>query len=133
MYSKEEVTSYISENILHSELYDNATDSQKSKAINQSLFTLNDHVKHNEITVRDVAEQALFLFKLDSTIQRAELGVNYVMVDGVQLTIQERDRTLAPSIMKRYGIYSTAKRRVGRYHVPLSDTNRYGNGGVSLF
>lgn len=133
MYSKEEVTAFVDEYVLHSELYDKATDVQKAKAVKQSILTLEDHLTKDNITLRDVAEQAVFLFKLDSTIQRAELGVNYVMVDGVQLTIKEKDRTLAPSIMKRYGISSTAKRRVGRYHVGLQHSNRYGNGGASLF
>lgn len=128
MYGITEVTEYIDTNILHSELYDTATGERRTKAVNQAVLTLQDHIPEEDLTIRDVAEQVLFLFKLDSTIQRAELGVNYVMVDGVQLTISEKDRTLAPSIMKRHGIVSTHKRLVGRYHTSLYNTFRFGNG-----
>lgn len=128
MYGITEVTGYIAKNILHSELYDTATDDRRSRAVNQAVLTLQDHITEEDLALRDVAEQVLFLFKLDSTIQRAELGVNYVMVDGVQLTISEKDRTLAPSIMKRHGIVSTHKRLVGRYHTDLYNTFRFGNG-----
>lgn len=130
MFTQVEVANYIDENILHSEVYDRANDKQKTKAFNQAVNTLSEHIKPDELTLKDVAEQVIFLFKLDSTIQRAELGVTYVMVDGVQITMTDADRTLAPSIMNRHRIISTRKRRVGSYATPLHTTFRYGNGGV---
>lgn len=126
MFDKEEVYDYIDENILHSDPYDEADDKKKSKAVNQAVNTLEDHV--DDVTLQDVAEQVVFLFKIDSSLQRAELGVNFFTVDGVQMTIQNKDRTLAPSIMKRHEITNTASRRVGSYAMGLYHTFRYGNG-----
>lgn len=127
--TQEEATMFIDEHILHSEVFDNATEKQKKKAFNQSLMTLPDFIKEENITVRDVAEQMVFLFKLDATIQRADLGVTFITVDGVQMTINDRERVLAPSIMRRHNINTTKPMRVGSYHNSLHDTFRYGNGG----
>ena len=127
--TQEKVDSYIQENILNSEVYDSATVERRLKAFNQSQTTLSDFIKPEKITVRDVAEQVVFLFMIDHTIQRAELGVTFVTVDGIQMTINDRDRVLAPSIMRRYHIRTTTPARVGRYQTDLHHTFRYGNGG----
>lgn len=129
MFDTEQVHAYIETNILHSDVYDRADEKQRSKAFNQATLTLSDFIKEDDITLRDVAEQVVFIFKLDGTIQRAELGVNYVMVDGIQITLTSAERTIAPSIMRRHDIVSTRKRRVGSYATPLSSTYRFGNGG----
>ena len=127
--TQEKVHSYIEENILNSEVYDSATVERRLKAFNQSQTTLSDFIKPEKITIRDVAEQVVFLFMLDQTIQRAELGVTFVTVDGIQMTINDRDRVIAPSIMRRYHIRTTTPARVGRYQTDLHNTFRYGNGG----
>src|SRR5699024_4207393 len=120
---------FIDEHILHSEVFDNATEKQKKKAFNQSLMTLPDFIKEENITVRDVTVQMMCLFKLDATIQRADLGVTCITVDGVQMTIDDSERVLAPSIMRRHNITTTRRMRVGSYHNLLHDAFRYGNGG----
>lgn len=128
MFSVEEVKAYIDTNILHSEPYDNSKEHQKTKAINQAWNTLKDFIEEDDISLRDLAEQVVFLFKIDSTIQRADLGVNFVTVDGVQMTIKDKDRTLAPGVMRRHDISSSKRQKVGRYVTDLSHTFRYGNG-----
>lgn len=125
----EEVTNHIDTYILNSSVYDSATDVLKLKAYNQAKLMLPDFISLEKLTVRDVADQVVFLFMIDSTIQRADLGVKFITVDGIQMTIDDKERTLAPSIMRRHEIYSTKPARAGKYHTPLSSTFRYGNGG----
>ena len=117
---KEQVTQYIADNVLHSKLFDVATESQKTKAINQASITLlrylPDVYKDEEsLPVEDVAEQVLWLLKLDDSIQRAELGATGVSVDGISVQYREMDRTIAPNILNLYGIKDTRRKRIGSY------------------
>lgn len=129
MISSVEVFNYIDTNIYHSQPFQSASDEDKSRAFHQSRNTLLDFIAEEKLTIRDYAEQVVFTFMLDSTFQRAELGVNFLTVDGVQMTIQNRERTLAKGVMRRHNITSTNKRKVARYHTDLEHTFRFGNGG----
>lgn len=122
------VERFVTNNILHSELFDNADQTKKKKAVNQSKNILMEQLNtaENDLSVQDVSEQAIFLLKIDSTIQRAELGVSQVSVDGISISFRDVDRTLAPSVRNRYGIVDTKKRRVGAYNVSVHDTFRKG-------
>lgn len=124
------VTEYIKENILHSKLYDSADDTTKRKAVNQSvnmLFKLLGVFKRKEdIPVSDVAEQALWLLKMDDTMQRVEMGATSISVDGISISFSEMDRSIAPSVLSGYGMHTTKRSRVGSYSVPLEDTWRIG-------
>lgn len=124
------VTEYIELNILHSKLFDTASPDNKLKAINQAVNTLIRHldvyVSKESIPVEDVAEQVMWLFKMDDTMQRAELGTTSISVDGVSVSFTEMDRTIAPNVLNIYGIRSTKRRRVGSYEVPVRDTMRVG-------
>ncbi|MGG4390482.1 hypothetical protein ABEU97_20320 [Priestia megaterium] len=116
----EQVSAYISDNILHSKLFDNATAEQKNKAVNQAMNTLlrylPDVYKDREsLPVEDVTEQVLWLLKLDDSMQRAEMGAIMITVDGVSVQMKEMDRTIAPAILNLYGIRDTRKRKVGSY------------------
>lgn len=123
----EDVRKYVDEFILHSRLFDDATEEEQRKAVNQSNETLKEHLSE-EPSVKDIAEQAVYLFKLDETLQRADAGVTSVSIDGISISLDnEVDRTLAPAIKLRYGISSTKRRRVGRYVTALSDTYRTGH------
>jgi len=119
MFSKEKVDEYINTSILRAEGYIGADKDSKKRAINQSINTLMEQLEldKEELIVRDVAEQTVFLFKIDGTIERAEMGVSSVSVDGISISISNVDTTLAPSIKNRYGIKDTKKRRAGRYVV----------------
>lgn len=116
----EQVTQFINENMLHSKVFDRATETQRRKAVNQAVNTLIRHLpdvyKDKEaLPVEDVAEQTLWLLKVDDTFQRADLGAVMVTVDGVTVQMREMDRTIAPSILNLYGIRDTRKRKVGAY------------------
>lgn len=129
MYSSEEVREYIETNIYHAQPYDSAGAEARTRATNQAWNTLTDYIAEDQLSLRDLAEQVVFVFMIDSTFQRAELGVNFLTVDGVQMTIQDRDRTLAKGVMRRHNITSTRTRKVARYVTDLEHTFRYGNGG----
>lgn len=116
----EQVTQYIEENILHSSLFDNASDQQKIKAVNQAMNTLLRYLpavymSRESLPVEDVAEQVLWLLKLDDMMQRAEMGATMITVEGIQVQIRDMDRTIAPSILNLHGIKDSRKRRVGSY------------------
>lgn len=116
----EQVTQYIQENILHSKVFDEATETQKNKAVNQAVHTLLRHLPdvykgRESLPVEDVSEQVLWLLKIDDSLQRAEMGATMITVDGVSVQMREMDRTIAPSILNLYGIRDTRKRRVGAY------------------
>lgn len=116
----EQVTLYIEENILHSKLFDSASTSQKNKAVNQAINTLLRYLpavykSRETLPVEDVAEQVLWLLKLDDTMQRADMGATMITVDGIQVMLKDMDRTITPAILNLYGIRDTRKRRVGNY------------------
>ncbi|MEH7117209.1 hypothetical protein V7128_07275 [Neobacillus vireti] len=131
MLTVTEVNQYIAENILHSKLWDASSPEVQLKAVNQAQNTLlrylPDVYKEGEvIPVEDVAEQVLWLLKLDDSMQRAEMGTLMITVDGIQVQLKDMDRTISPKILNYYGISSIRKKRVGSYAVPLSDTYRAG-------
>lgn len=123
------VTDYINENILHSKVYDMATEDEKKKAVNQAknmLYRYLPHVYRSEdaIPVSDVAEQAIWLLKMDDSVQRAEQGATSISVDGISIKYSDVDRTLAPAIQRTYGVRNTRKMRVASYNVPKHHTFR---------
>lgn len=124
------VTEFIKDNILHSKLYDVATSETRVKAVNQAVNTLFTQLSIYEskelIPVADVSEQVMWLLKMDDTMQRAEMGVNSISVDGVSISFAEMNRTIAPNVLNKYGIRATTRRRVGSYSTPVGDTMRIG-------
>ncbi|MFG3611439.1 hypothetical protein [Rummeliibacillus stabekisii] len=122
MYTVEEITAYIDENVVFSQLYDNASDKTKSKAINQAVNTLFKYMSdvyttRDSIPIDDIVEQALWTLKIDDSFQRAEMGATMITVDGIQLQIGYMDRTISPKILSLYGIRDVNKRksRAGSY------------------
>lgn len=128
MVSVEQVTAFVNENVLHSQLYDTATEIVRNKAINQAEIMLRRYLDVYEVDepvpTEDVAEQAIWLLKMDDTTQRAEMGATSISVDGISISFSEKDRTLAPAVLAKYGRRDSKKRRVGSYHVPRFDTAR---------
>lgn len=124
------VTAYIERNILHSKPYDSATPETRRKAVNQAINTLfrqlDVYETVEDIPVEDIAEQVLWLLKMDDSMQRAELGATSISVDGVSISFSEMDRTIAPTVLNLYGLRTTKRRRVGSYAVPVRDTSRVG-------
>jgi hypothetical protein len=130
------VDTFIQENILHSELWDYSDAIRRRKAVNgaeHSLLTyLPDIFKSaEEIPVDIIANQALWSLKVDDTLQRAEMGVQTVWVDGTMVTTKAKDLSIAPYVYQVLGIPVTKsgkRRRVGAYNTTVSGTFRIGNG-----
>lgn len=127
-----EVTSFINENILHSKMFDIATETEKKKAVNQAknmLFRYLPHVYDSteSIPLTDLSEQVIWLLKMDDSVQRAEQGATSINVDGISISYADIDRTLAPAIQRTYGIRNTRRMRVGSYNVSKHHTFRGGN------
>lgn len=128
------VNDYINENILHSKAWDSAEDTVRAKAVNNAekiLRRVFPEYSSNEIHTEDLAYQALWLLRLDDSLQRAEQGVTTISVEGIMVNLSDMDRTIAPIILRAKGIDPTnpralVKRRVGSYSVSLEDTKRYG-------
>lgn len=117
------VSAYIDTNILQSVLWDAATADIKRKAANNAYESLArllpDVFQDREIEVDDIAQQAVFLLKIDDSFQRAELGVVQMSIDGMTLIFRDRDYTIAPYISGKYGItvVNGKRRRTASYCV----------------
>lgn len=125
------VNEFISENILHSGVWDSATEEQKKKAVNQSKRTLKrffPKVYIDEIPVEHLAEQSIWILKIDDMVQRAEMGATSISVDGISISYSQKDRSLCPFIMEVMNLSEgwNLRRKVGRYSTSLFDSNRKG-------
>lgn len=114
-----EINEFINENILHSKVWDVADEKTKVKAINNAKRTLNMLLpKQYEkgIPTEHIAEQCIWMLKIDDSIQRSELGITYIQVDGVSMNISDKERSIAPFICKAFNLPNGyTKRRVGMY------------------
>lgn len=137
----QEVSNFIDANILQSQLWDAATLEYRSKAVNNAELNLKTllaevYVGTESIPVDDIAQQAIFLMKIDDSFQRAELGVVQMSIDGMTLIFRDRDYTIAPYISGKYGItvVNGKRRRTASYNVdhyasyriPLDNSKRRG-------
>jgi hypothetical protein len=120
------VQNYINENIFYREKWDEIDDKTKQVVINNSeavlLRELSQHFNDSKPIPLDVmAEQCLFMLEKDDSHRRAEMGVSYFMASGLYLSFDKNadNFTIAPSILRMY-----PRRKVGRYHVSMQDTNR---------
>lgn len=117
------VSKYIDDNILQSVLWDSSDETVKRKAANNAYESLvrllPDVFSDKEIEVDDIAQQAVFLLKIDDSFQRAELGVVQMSIDGMTLIFRDRDYTIAPYISGKYGItvVNGKRRRTASYRV----------------
>jgi len=132
MVTVDEITLYVDENIVHSKLYDSATPEIRNKAVNQSINTLyrymaDTFISKESIAVEDVTEQVIWLLRIDDSMQRAEMGTTSINIDGMQIQMSQMDRTIAPNLLKLYGVSDIRRRKVGSYVSAKQDTFRRGN------
>jgi len=125
----EDLTSYIDENVYHSKLYDNESNENKEKAMNQAMNTLvvymNDVFPSKEdIPIDDLSQQVLWLLKIDDSFQRAEMGVTSISIDGTSIQFREMDRSISPFVLRKHNKSTIRKVKSGMYHLPESDTFR---------
>lgn len=125
------VNEFISDNILHSAVWDSAGELQRKKAVNQSERMLKrffPKIYTDEVPIEHLAEQSLWILKIDDMFQRAEMGVTSISVDGVSMSISAKDRSVCPFIMEELKLSEgwNSKRKVARYSTSIFDTNRRG-------
>lgn len=133
----DEVKAFIDENILQSKVWDMSTEVYQRKAVNTAIRSLHRllpriYPADEEIPVEHVAEQVVWLMKIDDTFQRAELGAKSITIDGISISFTDKDRSIAPFILEENGISPDAltggltRRKVGRYGTYMSDSYRRG-------
>ena len=116
----ETIDNYIADNVLHSKVWDLSDDKVKQKAINNAervlKMMLPNHYK-NDVPVEHIAEQSIWMLKIDDSLQRAEMGITYINVDCIAMNISEKDRSIAPYVIRALNLPNGYfnKRRVGRY------------------
>ena len=125
------VNSFIAENILHSGVWDSATEEQKKKAVNQSERTLKrffPSIYADEVPVEHLAEQSLWILKIDDMVQRAELGATSISVEGISISYSQKDRSICPFLMEVLNLSEgwNSRRKVGSYSTYIWDSNRMG-------
>ena len=124
------VDTYIKTNILHSDAWDMCSMDTKNKAVNNAMRILTRFFPatyKDNMPIEHVAEQSVWMLRVDDMFQRAELGATYINCDGVAINLAQKDRTLAPFIMQVNGVTAGfGTRKVGRYAVGISDTRRKG-------
>jgi len=128
-----EVSSYIDNNIYHSKVWDKADTKARTKAVNNAERTIKRLLSkyiENDIPTEFLAEQAVYIMRIDDTFLRAELGATNITIDGVSVSIKDKDRTISPVILDSLGITPDSvtggltRRRVGKYVTCLNDSYR---------
>lgn len=125
----EEITEFIETNIYHSKVWDQASEKYRLKAINQAkrtLIRLLPQFYAEAVDVESLAEQTIWIMKIDDTFQRADMGATSISVDGMSIAITDKDRTLAPFILEKHNLPATGlvRRKVGRYQRVPGDSAR---------
>ena len=129
--SVEKVEQYIKDNVLNSEQWDACNDQRKTKAVNNATRKLETILKPEiakgyELTVEDVALQAVWMLRVDDSFQRAEMGATYIAVDGIMLMFNGKDNTLSPDIANKFGLslIHGVRRKAGSYRIGHSNNYR---------
>lgn len=99
---------YFNESVFHNDAWINADVGMKKRALKNATAILNRIYKNRNIPDEAIFEQALWLMKVSEAQKQAEQGVVYYSIDGINVTLSQVDRTVAPSVVQIMG------RRVGR-------------------
>lgn len=128
-----EISNYIDENIYHSKVWDTADSKARVKAVNNSERILKRVLRKylaDEVPIEYIAEQAVYLMRIDDTFLRAELGATSITLDGISVSIKDKDRTIALAVLDSLGITPDAitggisRRKVGSYSTSIRDSYR---------
>lgn len=131
----EAITEYIFLNVLQSKVWDMADFITRRKAINTAERTLKRvlpeiYPKDEAIDMEHLAEQSIWIMKIDDSLQRSELGVKSITLDGISISMDQKDRSIAPFIVEANQLSLDAltggvsKRKVGSYGTGPMDSYR---------
>jgi hypothetical protein len=92
---------YFQTQVLHNDLWVNADEATKGRALKNAENTLYRSYRQYNPTLKplpDIAvfEQAYFLLLIDETIQRAALGVKQVSVSGISVSVDAQAYPISP-------------------------------------
>lgn len=128
-----EVCDYVDAYLFNTGEWEQTPEQQRKKAINQAvrtlLNTLGDFYKMG-IPVEHLAEQCNWIVRVDNMIAKAEMGVTSLSIDGMSVSLSNRNNSICPFVLDAFGLPSDwvnqKKRKVGKYKTTLSDSNRNG-------
>lgn len=128
-----EICEYVNTHLFNTGEWEQATEQQRTKAINQAgrtlLNVLGDFYKMG-IPVEHIAEQSNWIVRVDNMVSKAEMGVTSISIDGMSVSLAKRDNSICPFVLDSFGLPSDwatcRKRKVGRYQTTLFDSNRKG-------
>lgn len=131
----EEINQYILVNVLQSKVWDSSDFTHKRKAINTAERTLKRvlpdiYPKDQPIDIEHLSEQVIWIMKIDDSLQRSELGVKSITLDGISISMDQKDRSIAPFILEANDLSvdgftgGVCKRKVGSYGTYPMDSYR---------
>lgn len=131
MEKVELVDAFIKDNILHTDAWDSAEASQKKKAVNHAERTLRRYFPKaykEEVPVEHLAEQCVWLLKIDEMVQKAEFGVTSFTIDGISVTVTAKDNSLCPFLLDYHNLSAgwNVRRKKASYSTSIFDSNRRG-------
>lgn len=131
MTKVDDINLFINNNVLHSGVWDTADDTQRLKAVNQAERSLKRYFPKrykDSIPVDHLAEQTIWLLKIDDMIQRAEMGATSISIDGISISYSQKDRSICPFILEELHLSEgwNNRRKVARYSTSVLDSYRKG-------
>jgi hypothetical protein len=108
---------YFQTEVLHNQLWLDASNDQKTRALKNAENMLYRFYKRFNPTTKPIDEkaiyeQAYFLLMVDETIQKAALGVKQVSVSGLSISVDAPSYPISPEVKMIVG-----GNRVGRYRL----------------
>jgi len=97
---------YFDTYVLHSEAWDEADETRQTKALNQAekdlyeYFTDFDMVE-NPLPDEAIYEQALWLLRIDEALQKAEMGVTNITVEGISISVSSPPPKISPKAIQK--------------------------------
>lgn len=113
--SVENADTYFQTEVLHNQLWLDATPDMKSRALKNAENMLyrayrRYNLETNPIIDTAVYEQSYFLLLIDETIQKSALGVKQVSISGISISVNAPFYPISPEVTMLIG----GKMRLGR-------------------
>ena len=105
--SVEDAQTYFDTYVLHTDAWDEATETEHTKSLNQAendlyeFFSEKFNQKDSPLPDEAIFEQALWLLRIDDALQRAEMGVRNLSVDGINITVASSPPKVGPRAIRK--------------------------------
>jgi len=107
MPSLTDAQQYFDTYVLHSEAWDEADDTMRTKALNQAERDLYEYfaddfdAETNPLPDEAIYEQALWLLRIDDALQKAEMGVTNLTVEGISISMASPPPKISPKALQK--------------------------------